>query len=87
MSDTVLRGTEPIVGGIISESVLQRKWPQRRRVAMGKGAFKLEIEVKSPSALVRVAVVTWKRAWDPGLLRVRNGSVLGVAGGSGGCSQ
>lgn len=54
---------------------------------MGKGAFKPEIEVKSPSASVRVAVVTRKRAWDPGLPGVRNGSVLGVAGGSGGCSQ
>lgn len=54
---------------------------------MGKEAFKPEIEVKSPSALGRVAVVTRKRAWDPELLGMRNGSVLGVAGGSGGCSQ
>lgn len=55
---------------------------------MGKGAFKPEIEVvKSPSASMRVAVVTRKRAWYPGLLGARNESVLGVAGGSGGCSQ
>lgn len=54
----------------------------------GEGSFQArDRSEESPSASVRVAVVTRKRAWDPGLPGVRNGSVPGVAGGSGGCSQ
>lgn len=52
----------------------------------GEGGFQAR-DRSEESASVRVAVVTRKRAWDPGLQGVRNGSVLGVAGGSGGCSQ
>lgn len=47
---------------------------------MGEGAIKTEVEMSNPSAQMQEHVVTRKGAWDPGLLCVRNGSILGVTG-------